>query len=56
MPYHPLISNHDHSDIFAEIFLEVPQDEHGFVKQMLATDQVRLLLLDTVKHKNKERT
>ena len=56
MPYHPLISKHYHSDIYAEIFLEVLQGNNRFVKQMLTTDQGRLLLLDTVKHKNNERT
>ena len=56
MPYHPLIGNHDHREIFAEIFPEVPLDEHGFVQQMLKTEQGRFLLLDTVKHKKDEGT
>jgi 3',5'-cyclic AMP phosphodiesterase CpdA len=50
MPYHPLIGNHDHREIFSEVFPEVPRDEHGFVQQMLATEQGRFLLLDTVEH------
>jgi Icc protein len=54
MPYHPLIGNHDPREIFSEIFPEVPLDEHGFVQQMLTTEQGRFLLLDTVKHKNDE--
>ncbi len=50
MPYHPLIGNHDHREIFTEVFPEVPLDENGFVQQMLATEQRRFLLLDTVEH------
>jgi len=51
MPYHPLIGNHDHREIFSNVFPEVPRDEHGFVQQMLTTEQGRFLLLDTVEHK-----
>ena len=54
MPYHPLIGNHDHREIFTEIFPEVPCDEYGFVQQMLTTEQGNFLLLDTVQHKNDE--
>ena len=50
MPYHPLIGNHDHRKIFSEVFPEVPRDEHGFVQQMIETEQGRFLLLDTVEH------
>jgi len=50
MPFHPLIGNHDHREIFSEAFPEVPVDEHGFVQQMITTGQGRFLLLDTVEH------
>ncbi|MCH2271046.1 MAG: phosphodiesterase [SAR324 cluster bacterium] len=56
IPYHPLIGNHDHREIFSEVFPEVPLDENGFVQQMLKTTEGRLLLLDTVKHKKDEGT
>ena len=48
IPYYPLIGNHDHREIFCEVFPHVPRDEHGFVQQMLKTTVGRFLLLDTV--------
>ena len=56
MPYLPLISNHDHRNICAEIILETPQYKRGFVKLILATEKVHFILLDTFKHKNNEMT
>ena len=50
IPFHPLIGNHDNREIFSEVFPEVPLDKYGFVQQMLATEQGRFLLLDTVEH------
>ena len=51
IPYYPLIGNHDHREIFCEVFPHVPRDEHGFVQQMLKTTVGRFLLLDTVEHR-----
>ena len=48
IPYYPLIGNHDHREIFCEVFPHVPRDEHGFVQKMLKTTVGRFLLLDTV--------
>ena len=48
IPYYPLIGNHDHREIFCEVFPHVTRDEHGFVQQMLKTTVGRFLLLDTV--------
>ncbi len=50
IPYYPLIGNHDHREIFCEVFPHVTRDEHGFVQQMLKTTVGRFLLLDTVEH------
>jgi len=35
IPYYTLIGNHDHREIFCEVFPHEPRDEHGFVQQML---------------------
>ena len=50
IPYHLLIGNHDHRQIFSEIFPEAPRDEHGFFQQTLETPVGIFLLLDTVEH------
>ena len=47
MPFHPLIGNHDHREIFSEVFPEVPLDEYGFVQQMLETGTHKELLQKT---------
>ncbi len=50
IPYHLLVGNHDHRQIFSEIFPETPRDEHGFFQQTLETSAGIFLLLDTVEH------
>ena len=50
MPCHPLMGNHDHRQVFCEVFPNVPRDEHGFVQHVLETPSGRFLMLDTLEH------
>ena len=50
MPYHLLVGNHDHRQIFFEIFPETPLDDFGFFQHKLETSAGVFLLLDTVEH------
>ncbi len=50
IPYYPLIGNHDHRNIFSEIFTEVPLDKNGFVQQSITTTFGKIILLDTVEN------
>ena len=51
IPYYPLIGNHDHREIFSEIFPEVPIDKYGFVQQSITIPFGKIILLDTVENK-----
>ncbi len=50
VPYHLLLGNHDHREIFRRVFPNVPCDENGFVQSVIDTAAGRFLLLDTVEH------
>ena len=45
IPNYPLIGNHDHREIFSEIFPEVPIAKYGFVQQSITIPVGKLIIL-----------
>jgi len=48
IPFYLIIGNHDHREVFSEVFHEVRLDNFGFVQQLIKIPLGHILLLDTV--------
>lgn len=48
LPYQLLLGNHDNRENFLAVFPDAIRDEHGFVQRVIETENVNLIMLDTL--------